>query len=463
MSGVGLASSKTRTAAPAEALSPWRIAAFWLPLAASWLLMTLEGPVVSGTLARLPGPALMIAAFGITLSLSITIESPVIMLLATTTALARDRQAYLMLRRFTIGLMVITTAVTALIGWTPLYDVVVRQAMGIPTAIADAALPGLRIMLGWSAAIAWRRFKQGVMIRNGATRLVGYGTLVRLAATGGTAAALAVWGRLPGVWVGSTALMFGVVAEAAFAHSVAAPVVARIPSSPEVGLAPASRARAAPAGDEWAGSLTFGALVRYHAPLAATSLLLLLSQPIVGAALARTARPELSLAAWPVAYGLMLIFRSAGLALPEVVIALLNEQGAPRLVRRFCLTIGVCSSALMTLLAFTPLAAFYLTRLIGLSPELARVAVPGVRFSILVPWLMAVQGWQRGRLMNLKVTEPITAAMGANLVTFAGALVLGAALRLPGVPLAGAALTLAMGVESSLLAWRGRRLSAPVS
>lgn len=52
--------------------------------------------------------------------------------------------------------------------------------------------------------------------------------------------------------------------------------------------------------------------------------------------------------------------------------------------------------------------------------------------------------------------------MGSHLVTFAGALALGAALRLPGVPLAGVALTLAMGVELSFLAWRGRRLAAPV-
>lgn len=120
--------------------------------------------------------------------------------------------------------------------------------------------------------------------------------------------------------------------------------------------------------------------------------------------LARTPRPELALAAWPVAYGLVLIFRSPGLALPEVVIALLSKRGAAAPVRRFCLIIGVCSSGLMMLLAFTPLATLYLTRLIGLPPELAHVAAPGIRLSIVVPLLMALQGWQRGRLTHLKVT-----------------------------------------------------------
>ncbi|MBI3762695.1 MAG: hypothetical protein HY260_12670 [Chloroflexi bacterium] len=443
MSEIGLTTSETNvaTGAASPALSQWRIAAFWLPLAASWLLMTLEGPFVNGTMARLSDPALMIAAFGITLSLSITIESPVIMLLATATALARDRQSYLKIRRFTIDLMVLTTALTALIGWTPLYDIVVRQAMGIPTAIADAALPGLRIMLLWSAAIAWRRFKQGVMIRHNATRLVGYGTIVRLVGSAGTAAALGLWGKLPGVWLGACALMVGVIAEAVFAHFAAAPVVARVTSS------------AVRMGEV---ELTYNALVRYHAPLAATTLLLLLGQPIVGAALARTAQPELALAAWPVTYGLVLIFRSPGAALPEAVIALLGGKDTVRPVRRFGLMVGLISSGLLAILAFTPLANFYLTRLIGITPDLARIVAPGVQLSLLIPWLMAVQGWQRGRLMNRKVTAPITVAMGLNLATMAGVLALGVALRFPGVPLAGIALTAAMGVESLVLFFRAR-------
>ncbi|HEY4723752.1 MAG TPA: hypothetical protein VII92_17990, partial [Anaerolineae bacterium] len=66
-----------------NALSQRRILQFWLPLASSWLLMTTEMPFISAAIARLPDAQTMIAAFGITASISITIESPVIMLLAT--------------------------------------------------------------------------------------------------------------------------------------------------------------------------------------------------------------------------------------------------------------------------------------------------------------------------------------------------------------------------------------------
>ena len=38
---------------------------FWLPLFASWLLMTAEGPIVSAAINRLPNEVIMLAAQGI--------------------------------------------------------------------------------------------------------------------------------------------------------------------------------------------------------------------------------------------------------------------------------------------------------------------------------------------------------------------------------------------------------------
>jgi hypothetical protein len=42
-----------------------RIFLFWLPLAASWLLMSLEGPVLQAVIARLGDIQTQLAAFGI--------------------------------------------------------------------------------------------------------------------------------------------------------------------------------------------------------------------------------------------------------------------------------------------------------------------------------------------------------------------------------------------------------------
>ncbi|MFN7015893.1 MAG: hypothetical protein ACK4P5_01825 [Fimbriimonadales bacterium] len=59
----------------------------WFPLALSFTLMMLESPVTNGVLARFAEPSVQIAGFGVALGLSLLIESPVIMLLATAIAL----------------------------------------------------------------------------------------------------------------------------------------------------------------------------------------------------------------------------------------------------------------------------------------------------------------------------------------------------------------------------------------
>ena len=241
---------------PADVFTQRHILAFWLPLAASWLLMSAEGPILQAVIARLPDMQTQIAAFGVVMSVEITVESPVIMLLATSTALVGGAQSYRVVRRFMLAANVVATAAAALVAWSPLFDVLVTGWMGIPAAIAAAARPGMRIMTFWAALIGWRRFYQGLMIRWGQTRWVGYGTFLRLISTTGIAVGLAFASSLPGVHIAAIGLLAGVAVEAVFATIVARPTVARIQVSPE-------RDRSAPA--------TFADVYRYHAPLAASS------------------------------------------------------------------------------------------------------------------------------------------------------------------------------------------------
>ncbi len=83
-----------------EILSQRRIFVFWLPLAAMWIMMAVEQPAIAAVMARLPDPALNLAAFGVTFALALFVEGPVVMLLTAGTALPRDRQSYQRLLNF---------------------------------------------------------------------------------------------------------------------------------------------------------------------------------------------------------------------------------------------------------------------------------------------------------------------------------------------------------------------------
>src|SRR5262249_41567272 len=86
------------------------------PLAASWVLMGFELPAVSAAMARLPDPDRSLAAYGgVVFPLALLIESPILMLLAASTALSRDLRSYRVGRRFMLGLGLGFSAVHAVV------------------------------------------------------------------------------------------------------------------------------------------------------------------------------------------------------------------------------------------------------------------------------------------------------------------------------------------------------------
>ena len=199
---------------PPEPLTWPRIAAFWLPLAGTWLMMAAEGPYLAAIIARLDRPTENLAAFGVAFALAIIIEAPVIMLMAASTALVTDAASYAALRRFTYTLAAALTLVQVVAVLPPVFDRLALSLIGLPPDVARLTHHGLAIMLPWTIAIGYRRFRQGLLIRRRLTRLVTYGTAVRLAAMSAAALAAARVPGLQGVHVGTIALATGVVVEA---------------------------------------------------------------------------------------------------------------------------------------------------------------------------------------------------------------------------------------------------------
>lgn len=417
---------------------------FWLPLFASWLLMTAEGPIISASINRLPNEVIMLAAFGIVNSLSVTIESPIINLLATSTALVKDRPSYLLVRRFTIQWALALTAVAAIVAFTPVFDWIVTGLLDTPPEVAQWVRPGMQIMTLWSAAIAWRRFLQGVMIHFGETRKVAWGTAVRLLASGGTAVSLTLFSGWPGVIIAGTSLMAGVTAEALYATLAVRPLQKKYLAldSP---IAPGT-------------PLTSRELFWFHLPLASTSLLILLAQPMVTFSLARLDQPVASLAAWPVVFQIMLMARAAALALPEAVIALSERPDAFQPLRRFSLNLALIMTGLMALFILTPLAAFYIYVVQDMTAVVGALTESSLIYFLLFPALATFISWLRGLLINRRATKAVNVGMAINLAITASVLTIGLLARLPGLPTAAVALNAAAVGEILYLGWYTQRI-----
>jgi progressive ankylosis protein len=419
-------------------LSKRTILFFWLPLALSWLLMNVEGPWVQGVMSRKPDAERQLAAFGLVMSLSITIETPIIMLLATSSALTRNRQSYRVLWRFMMVLNALVLGMAALMAFTPLLDAYLGGLINIPPDIIAAVRPGMVIMIPWGAVIGWRRFHQGILIRNNLTRLVGYGTIVRVVVSGGVALGLGAFTDLSGAVIGAWSLVWAVIAEVIYTYGVSQKAVQRVLQTE---IPPKAR------------PLTYADALRFHMPLALTSLLTLLIRPVIERGLASTPDAHTTLAAFPIIFSVGMLVRAGGFAWQEVVLALSKSEAEMRALRQFTWWLGGGLSVLMALFAFTPLLDVYIVTLLAVPEEIRPLVVLGTQTTLLLPLLTTLQSYLRALLMLTHKTGPIYQAMGLSFISTALTVWLCLQLNMEGVVAATFALTVGAVVELAYLWW----------
>lgn len=369
----------------------------WLPLAVSWVVMSSELPLLSAIITRLPNAEVQLAAYGgVVLPVALIIEAPVLMLLAASVALARDVASYRLMFRFMTTIGVAMTAVHALLAFTPLFDIVLLPLLNPPPEVIEPARLGLRIMLPWTWAIGYRRFQQGVMIRFKRSKYVTIGTVVRLVAALSVALTAAFVFGAPGIVTATAAIATGVTVEAVYSRWAVQPVL-RGPLLQADAVKPA---------------LTLPVFFAFFVPLVLTSLLSLIVQPIGSAAMARMPNALASLAAWPVANGLMFILRSMAFAFNEVVVALIDRPGAFRALWRF--TLGLAGSLLLVtaLIGFTPLAKLWFHDISGLNLELTALATVGFCWAVLWPSVDVFRNLVQGIAVSSRRTAAISWSMG---------------------------------------------------
>lgn len=113
-----------------------KIIKIWFPLAASWLLMGVEMPVISAVMARLVNSEINLATHGgIVFPLAMIIEAPIIMLLSAPTSLSKDWDSYQKIFRFMMIIGASLTILHLMVAFTPLYDFVVVELLSVPEEI----------------------------------------------------------------------------------------------------------------------------------------------------------------------------------------------------------------------------------------------------------------------------------------------------------------------------------------
>jgi len=312
------------------------------------------------------------------------------MMMSASTALVDSAGIYRRLRNFMWMLNAGITVAMLVLLFTPLWGLLTDTWMGLDSEVARLTRGSLYILLPWPAAIGYRRFYQGLLIRNGLTRRVAWGTMIRLVAMIVTAVICRANG-LAGAWVGAAALTGGVCTEAIASRLMAADTVRSYLGKPS---------------DEVLG---YREIIDFYLPLALTSTIALAVQPTVTFFMGQARFSLESLAVLPVINSLVFIFRSPGLSYQEAAITMLGRNwGNFPVVRNFAIILGLGATAGLALIAWTPLAAVWLRTISGLTFELAEFALAPIRILTLMPMLSVMLSFQRSLLVARRSTGPIT-------------------------------------------------------
>jgi len=417
----------------------------WLPLALSGEMMSIAGPIVQAGISRLPEPTVNLAAFGFVMSIAVLIEGPVMMLITTSVALVRNRESYLLLRRFLIHLSLLVTGAGLLLYFTPLYDLVFLRLMAIPPDIVQVAHPVLRILLLWPLAIAVRRFFQGILIWQGKSMLVTFGTVCRLVALSAIVVVGVSVGSISGALVGGLAMAISVTVEMVVIAWWARPIIRD----------KVMAVRANPTDDP---VMSYSGLLRFYWPLAGTDIMRITARPVTTTGIARMPDPTLSLAAWPVARGLAQLLSSMVVSIQEVTLARITDEDGKRRLAVFALATGVVLSGVLVLVSFTGAASLYFGTLMAVPADVQALAIPATGILALLPLLFATRYFLRGVMIWQRSTGAVQLAMFINLLALVAFLVLGIYLGgLRGVIMAAWATIGAQFLETVSLRWLSRR------
>jgi hypothetical protein len=290
-------------------------------------------------------------------------------------------------------------------------------------------------MMLWPVAIGWRRYFQGLLIHSRHSKAVANAGLGRLAVV---AIVLAIGFRLDvnGAILAASALILGVTAEAILVTVSAKKLGATI-------APPAEEVRGLPT--DMLG------ICRFYWPLASSMLVVWGGRALLIGVIARAYDGALALAAWPAAWGLVLVVANATRMVQQIIIRNRREV-EQRLLIQFALSVGFACSAILLLMSATPIGGALISSFVGKDEALVQSVQPVVLLCAGVPVFVALQNAAQGFLIGDGRTHRVNVATWLGTACLLGVAFASVAFGLSGALAAACAMLIALLIETIFLA-----------
>jgi progressive ankylosis protein len=411
----------------------------FIPLSLSDVSMALGDPLTTTTLAHLPDARNNIAAVGVAKAIAIFCESPIIMLLHASNALAPTQLSRRALWKFALiasGAMSLLLALTTL---PSIFEIVGEGWLGVSPSLSSTIRSTLAIVILWPFAIGWRRYFQGLLIHSGQSNAVAQAGIIRLLVVGGILAGGFTL-KANGAVVAAMSLVWGVIAEAVavtyLARKLGATKLPEIISTPELP-------------QDLAG------VWKFYAPLGGTMMLGWGARAALVGIVARSNDGSIALAAWPAAWGLVLVIANSTRMVQQIIIR--NRKLIPdRVLIIFAISVGIVCSLILLAVSGTPISEVAISYFIGSDTELIARVRPVLLICVLMPLLVSVQNALQGFLVSEGRTWGVNQAAWIGAIVMLGSAYLASQLGQNGAIAAAVGMILGNAIEIGYLFYRWR-------
>jgi hypothetical protein len=380
----------------AEAFIPWTdVLRFYLPLAATSMLMMITHSVVSSAMARTLAPAIALAGYSAAYSVGQLFEAPCYSMQRMAITFVSGKRSFAVVTKTALRMLTVLVAALLIVSWTPLSRTVLIDIMGLSEEVYGAALPSLRVFMLWPLSSSVRSIHQSLIVLRKKTGWLTVNMLFRVGLMFLTALVLPrIWPEGP---VGSSILMIGLCAESTLAFVVAKKATPPLGEDSPEGL-----------------ELTSSRVLAFALPLALAASVQTLAKPMVTASLSRLVNPEVTLAGYQVASSFSYILLALTYNIYQAVIIFIKDKRSFRQLRTFVVFLGLTGTAVLAICNIPAVGNWVFGTVIGTTPEITSEAMRTLTMLAITPLVFALVEFYSGMLMLTKQAVAVTAAKMVN-------------------------------------------------
>ncbi len=370
---------------------------FYLPLAASSILMMVTHSVVSGAVARTLYPTIALAAYSASYSVAQVFQSPCYGLNRMCLTFTKGKRSHKKVAQVTLMILAIIVLLLSMISWTPLAEIIFLDVLGVSEEVCSMAVPSLRAFVFWPISAAIRSIFQSPIVMRKQTTWLTINMVARVVIMFAAAAIL------PGIWpvgpVGAIILMLGLGTEAFLSFVVSKKGIQPLEEEGPDELIPST-----------------SQILKFALPLLIASPIQNIGRPIITGALSRTVTPEATLAGYQVALSFSFIFASITYNIYHMVIIFVKNPQSFKLIRRFSAILGIIAMTGLWICSIPKIGSWIFGSIIKTPPEVIPEALKTLTFVAVMPFMTSLGEFYGGILMMKQHTIGVTAAKFSNML-----------------------------------------------